>query len=82
MPRLILLFFLLFISSVSMAESPTFADIQWGASEEEVRKKLTVKGFSPRALDKDGDFKFEGSLLGYKSEGFAYFSANKVVKIF
>ena len=81
MSRFILLFFLLFISSASMAESPTFADIQWGASKEEVRKQLTVKGFSPGALDKDGDFKFEGSLLGYKTQGLALFSDSKVAKI-
>ena len=81
MSRFILLFFLLFISSASMAESPIFADIQWGTSKEEVRKQLTVKGFSPGALDKDGDFKFKGSLLGYNMQGLALFSDNKVVKI-
>lgn len=81
MSRLIILVFLIFISSVSKAESPTFADIQWGASKDEVRKQLTSKGFSPEALDKDGDFKFEGSLLGYKAQGFALFAANRVAKI-
>lgn len=81
MLRLILLAFLLFISSVSRAESPTFADIQWGASKDDVRKQLTVKGFSPGALDKDGDFTFEGSLVGYKAQGLALFADNRIAKI-
>ena len=81
MTRLIVLVLLLCLSPLSRAESPTFADIRWGASKEEVRKQLTSKGFTPGALDKDGDFKFEGSLVGYKAQGLALFADSKISKI-
>lgn len=81
MTRLIVLALLLCLSPLSRAESPTFADIRWGASKEEVRKQLTSKGFIPGALDKDGDFKFEGPLIGYKAQGMALFGDNKIAKI-
>jgi len=81
MKRLFLLTFLICLSSLVKAEQPTFADIRWGASHDEVRKQLISKGFSPGALDKDGDFKFEGSLVGHKAQGLALFGDRKVAKV-
>ncbi len=81
MKKLFFLVLLLCLSPLSRAESPTFADIRWGANADEVRKQLTSKGFIPGATDKDGDFKFEGSLVGYKAQGLAFFAGTKIVKV-
>lgn len=80
MKRLVFIVLLLFISSIARAAPPTFADIQWGASEDEVRKQLASNGFVPGALDKDGDFKFEDQLFGFKAKGLAFFADKKIAK--
>lgn len=50
------------------------------SSKDEVRKQLTSKGFVPGALDNDGDFKFEGQLVGFKAQGLALFADKKIAK--
>ena len=80
MTRAICIAVLLFFSSLSFAEAPTFADIRWGASKDDVRKQLVTKGFTPGVVDKDCDFKFEGTLVGYKAQGLAFFGNDKLVK--
>lgn len=81
MKKLFFLAVLLCFSALARAEQPTFADIRWGALQDEVRKQLTSKGFTSGATDKDGDFKFEGQLVGHKAQGLALFSDGKVAKI-
>jgi hypothetical protein len=81
MKKLFFLAVLLCFSALARAEQPTFADIRWGAPQDEVRKQLALKGFTSGALDKDGDVKFEGNLVGHKTKGFALFADGKVAKI-
>lgn len=81
MVRTFLVALLLSASLSAYAEAPTFADIRWGASKDDVRKQLVSKGFTPGVVDKDGDFKFEGALIGYKTQGLAFFANDKIVKV-
>jgi hypothetical protein len=73
--------FILFISAVAQAKQPTFANISWGIDQAELRKHLTSNGFTPSNVDKDGDLKFKGELLGYDAVGFAFLGSGKLVKI-
>jgi hypothetical protein len=58
-----------------------FAGIPWGTSAAETIKLLGEKGFTKVAKDKDGDYTFEGELLGFKSNGVAVIGDVGLVKI-
>src|SRR5262245_29223388 len=58
-----------------------FAELRWGSSTSDVRAQLSKQGFSNILIDKDGDVTFDGTLLGYKSRGFALFGSDGLVKV-
>jgi hypothetical protein len=69
-----------FMLSLCRAEGATFAELTWGASREETIKQLERKGFSS-SLDKGGDIKFNGQLLGYKTDGLALLAGKRLSKV-
>lgn len=77
MPRFLLSCVLVLFAKVCSAQM--FADIPWGASVNEAKGALTAAGFSS-SQDKDGDLKFQGTLIGFPTSGFVLFGAGKAVK--
>jgi hypothetical protein len=78
----VLLLITLLASVATAAPSYKFAGIEWGTPATTLTKVLAEKGFKKIVKDKDGDYTFEGELLGYKALGIALMSEDLgVVKI-
>lgn len=63
-----------------IGDSYNFADMKWGIPPDEVRRVLTSQSFKV-SVDNDGDFRFEGTLAGVQSVGFAIFVNNSLAKV-
>lgn len=53
--------------------TPSFADIPWTATADQVVRQLEAKGFTA-SRDKDGDIEFKGTILSNKAIGLVYLS--------
>lgn len=78
--RLIFVFLVIWLPTLSAAERPTFADCAWGSNRQSVNAQLRASGFSSKQ-DEDGDVRFEGNLLGHKTVGIAFFSHEGLAKV-
>lgn len=73
---------LLTFSIAAVGQNYTFSELQWGSSKASVRDTLVAAGFPTVRQDSDGDLRFDGgTLLGFKSGGWAMFSGEGLAKV-
>jgi hypothetical protein len=58
-----------------------FGGLAWGSGAAEVQAALTKQGFTFSKVDEDGDYQFDGKVLGYETRIFAYMAAERLVKV-
>lgn len=71
MRTLLIAALLLSIPTSLSAQAFNFAGVEWGSSPEATVKALSSSGFKNIQKDKDGDYTFEGDLVGFKVKGVA-----------
>src|SRR6185437_982898 len=69
------------VASPLQAQTYQFAGIPWGSNGASVKRLMAAQSLQFVQVDSDGDYRFEGSLAGYKAVVFALMANGSLAKV-